>query len=699
MVLGVAYGLEYLHRHKIIHGDLKVHNVLVDKHGTPCICDFGISKIVNSEGFTTSSVGTVPYMAPELFLVRTETDNAILDGKSTSMSSDVYSFGLLVLEVWTNESLKNRPKHPILTEQAHRSLRPKRSDYDSESINSSLWTLLDSCWEPEPTDRPTISDLIVRMPFDTSETKIVAQFSKVPALLPPVQLLSGIIHDCQMLSQNRHTAAQLTRRCRRLLLELLEQYTDAEAMQNILKGVIECLLSIRTKLNSCMKQIETRIRAILNQQKVSTIIESCHSMLSVCSAEFQVAIPDGISHILIVRQLIPHLEVQENSHLRSNKEEDYREVLDFLAEIQNSRIIAEEILAAHQNDVDQLKSMMQNLLGESLIHGDGFHSGLSANLDGPLERENDQFLHEFQLRRGEVVRVGIMAVSASGSYETYEGLYLDTEKVAVKVVRAMHLDSSLREFRRECAIWKAVWEVDQGKHVLPFYGYCQEDGPLPYTVSPWQSNGTATQYVKKHLGIDYIRLVRILPSFFSGFRVEAPQVKGIASGLDVIHTMSPPIVHGNLRGSSILIDKFGNALLADFGLSQIIENNASPFNQSRGVTNSYRWFAPELCIGEGVLSFASDVYSYGMTVLELFTHEPPYKEVKHANDVVIRACKGEQPLRPSKPDDMDRHLDDALWGLLQRCWASKPSERPTVQDILWSPPLGGRSDSSVGEQE
>ncbi|KAJ7831258.1 kinase-like domain-containing protein [Mycena leptocephala] len=486
------------------------------------------------------------------------------------------------------------------------------------------------------------------MPFDTSETKIVAQFSKVSALLPPVQLLSGIIHDCQMLSQNRHTAGQLTRRCRRLLLELLEQYTDAEAMQNILKGVID----IRTKLNSCMKQIETRIRAILNQQKVSTIIESCHSMLSVCSAEFQ---------------LIPHLEVQENSHLRSNKEEDYREVLDFLAEIQNSQIIAEEILA---------------LLGESLIHGDGFHSGLSTNLDGPLERENDQFLHEFQLRRGEVVRVGIMAVSASGSYETYEGLYLDNEKVAVKVVRAMHLDSSLREFRRECAIWKAVWEVDQGKHVLPFYGYCQEDGPLPYTVSPWQSNGNATQCVKKHLGIDYIRLV-----------------KGIASGLDVIHTMSPPIVHGNLRGSSILIDKFGNPLLADFGLSQIIENNASPFNQSRGVTNSYRWFAPELCIGEGVLSFASDVYSYGMTVLELFTHEQPYKEVKHANDVLIRACKGEQPLRPSKPDDMDRHLDDELWGLLQRCWAFEPSERLTVQDILSSSPLGGGSDSSVGEQE
>ncbi|KAF7368658.1 TKL/TKL-ccin protein kinase [Mycena venus] len=666
MVLGVAYGLEYLHRHEIVHGDLKVHNVLIDKHGTPCICDFGISKIVNSEGFSTPSVGTPPYMAPELFLVRAETGDGILDGTSTTMRSDVYSFGLLVLEVWTNESLKNRPKLPILTAQAHRSLRPKRSDYGSESINSTLWHLLDSCWEPDPTLRPTVSDFILRMPFDTSETKIIAQFSKVHALSPLVELLCGIIHDCQMLSQNRHTAGQLANRCYRLLLELLEQYTDAEAMHNILNGVTKCLFDIRAKLHGCMKQIGSRIRAILNQREVSQVIESCHSMLSLCSAEFQ---------------LIPHLDMHENSHFRSNNGEDHREILDFLAEIQNSQIIAEELLAAHQNDLDQLKSMMQQLLRESQIRGDGLHSGLSANLDGLLELENDQSLHDFQLRPGEAVREGIIPISTSGSYETYQGWYLDKEKVAIKVVRAVHLDSSLREFRRECAIWKAAWEVDQGKHVLPFYGYCQEDGPLPYTVSPWQSNGTASHYVKKHLGIDYIRLI-----------------KGIAAGLDVLHTMSLPVVHGNLRGSTILIDQHGNPLLADFGLSQIVENTASPFNQSRGVTSSYRWFAPELCVGEGVLSFASDVYSYGMTVLELFTHEQPYKEIKHANEVIIRACKGEQPPRPSKPDDMDRDLNDELWGLLQRCWAMKPSERPTVQDILSSSPLGGGSDNPVGEQ-
>ncbi|KAJ7889387.1 hypothetical protein B0H14DRAFT_2336819, partial [Mycena olivaceomarginata] len=48
---GVGSGLQFLHVNGIVHGDLK-QNVLVNKHGIPCICDFGISKIVTRRGFS-----------------------------------------------------------------------------------------------------------------------------------------------------------------------------------------------------------------------------------------------------------------------------------------------------------------------------------------------------------------------------------------------------------------------------------------------------------------------------------------------------------------------------------------------------------------------------------------------------------------------------------------------------------------------
>ncbi|KAJ7679285.1 kinase-like domain-containing protein [Mycena polygramma] len=158
LVRGVASGLEFLHANNVIHGDLKVQNVLIDKRGVPCICDFGISKILNSKGFTMSSFGTAPYMAPELFFV---IDGAI-QGQSpnTTKSSDVYSFALLVLEILTSEPPKGRPSKPIVTNKTLAELRPKRADYNTPWLTNATWSILDRCWTFEPQLRPPISQVL-----------------------------------------------------------------------------------------------------------------------------------------------------------------------------------------------------------------------------------------------------------------------------------------------------------------------------------------------------------------------------------------------------------------------------------------------------------------------------------------------------------------------------------------------------------
>jgi serine/threonine protein kinase len=112
-VHGVTSGLHYLHGNDIVHGDLKVvclvrctqsprvnvcqQNVLVDPNGVPCICDFGFSKIITRAGFTTFSIGTVPYLAPELFVVL-NAETTDFTPPRTTKCSDVYSLALLILE-------------------------------------------------------------------------------------------------------------------------------------------------------------------------------------------------------------------------------------------------------------------------------------------------------------------------------------------------------------------------------------------------------------------------------------------------------------------------------------------------------------------------------------------------------------------------------------------------------------------------
>ncbi|KAL5979946.1 hypothetical protein ACLOJK_039058 [Asimina triloba] len=95
IALGIAHGIEYLHRDcdMKIHFDIKPHNILLDEKFTPKVSDIGLAKFYPMDvSFVsvTAVRGTVGYIAPELFYK---------NAGGVSYKTDVYSFGMLLMEM------------------------------------------------------------------------------------------------------------------------------------------------------------------------------------------------------------------------------------------------------------------------------------------------------------------------------------------------------------------------------------------------------------------------------------------------------------------------------------------------------------------------------------------------------------------------------------------------------------------------
>ncbi|XP_023644442.1 LEAF RUST 10 DISEASE-RESISTANCE LOCUS RECEPTOR-LIKE PROTEIN KINASE-like 2.5 [Capsella rubella] len=174
IALGVARGLEYLHhgcRTRIVHFDIKPQNVLLDDNLCPKVSDFGLAKLCEKKESILSLLdtrGTIGYIAPELF--------SRMYGR-VSHKSDVYSYGMLVLEMIgaknkpTNEdSASNQSSiyfpewiYKDLENQDHGRLLENVIKTGEEEIAKKKMTLVGLwCIQSSPSDRPSM-DRVVEM--------------------------------------------------------------------------------------------------------------------------------------------------------------------------------------------------------------------------------------------------------------------------------------------------------------------------------------------------------------------------------------------------------------------------------------------------------------------------------------------------------------------------------------------------------
>lgn len=168
----------------------------------------------------------------------------------------------------------------------------------------------------------------------------------------------------------------------------------------------------------------------------------------------------------------------------------------------------------------------------------------------------------------------------------------------------------------------------------------------------------------------------------------------VAKALLYLHSMRPTLVHGNCNSRNVLLNERMKAKLSDFGSSKDLLSERELMAYS--AVGSGRWISPEALVGReskvsgyntgaGDAAAAADVYSLGILMSEMDTHELPFSDLMQANkaalpetDVLQLIAKG--ALSPT----LSPTCHPGIGKLIEGCTAFSPKNRPSSRTVVHS---------------
>lgn len=220
-------------------------------------------------------------------------------------------------------------------------------------------------------------------------------------------------------------------------------------------------------------------------------------------------------------------------------------------------------------------------------------------------------------------------------------------------------------FRRECEIWA---KLNLHPHVVTCY-YVRTIADVPCVLTEFVDGGSLRDWIQSqrlYAGTVEAALARILDI-------------SIQSAWGLEHSHAAGLVHQDVKPGNILLTADGTAKITDFGLAKVA-NEANSVGKAHCVLSpsvrvSVDGMTPAYCSPEqakkGRVSYSTDIYSWAVSVLEMFRGE-----VTWANGPVARYVLQETKDEP--PAAIMPEMPEAVCDLLSQCMEESPNSRPTA---------------------
>ena len=245
------------------------------------------------------------------------------------------------------------------------------------------------------------------------------------------------------------------------------------------------------------------------------------------------------------------------------------------------------------------------------------------------------------------------ACIGGGSFgKVYKGVDKRTgQSVAIKVIDVENADDEVDDIIQEIAILSGL----NSPYVTRYHGSFLKGSDL-WIVMEYCSGGSCGDMLKPgSIQEDYICII----------------MRELLLGLEYLH--SDGKLHRDIKAANILLGANGQVKLADFGVSGQLTATMTKKNTFVGTPF---WMAPEV-IKQSGYDHKADIWSLGITALELANGEPPYSDI-HPMKVLFLIPKNPAPM-------LEGNFSKDFKDFVHRCLRKEPKERPTARDLLKHP--------------